>query len=84
MLCLQKEKRTVTQSVFGEMAFITWLPALAPDVQALPPLAQILFISKLKRSISERSDFGKFTLNKVYKLLPDGSPLKVADGIRFF
>jgi hypothetical protein len=65
------------------MALITWLPASAPLVHALPPLAQILFISKLNNIISDFSVLGKLQLNTVYRLLPKTSPLKPTPGVFF-
>ena len=38
-------------------------------------------MSKLNKIISVFSFFGKFTLNKLYRLLPNGSPLKCTLGI---
>src|SRR6476620_1262677 len=69
VLYLLNEKRTVTWLGLLLTARITWLPASAPLVHALPPLAQILLISRLKSIISLFSVFGKLTLKTVYKLL---------------
>ena len=57
---------------------------IASLVQALPPLAQILLMSRLNKIISDFSVFGKLALSTVYKLLPNGSPLKATPLIFFF
>src|SRR6186997_2551085 len=77
VLFLLKENRTVTRSEFGLIAPITWLDMFAPLVHALPPEAQILFMSRLNKISSLFWVFGKFTLNTVYKLQPSGSPLRL-------
>src|ERR1700734_2321874 len=76
VLYLLKENLTVTWFGLLFIARITCEPCSAPLVQALPPEAQIWLISRLNKSISDFSDFGKETLNTVYRELPSGSPLK--------
>ena len=84
VLFLLNEKRTVTWLGLLFTARITCEPWSAPLVQALPPLAQILLISRLKSIISLFSVLGKLALNTAYRLLPNGSPLNATPLIFFF
>jgi len=65
VLCLLKEKRTVTRLGLLFSALMTWLPTSAPLLQALPPEAPILFIARLKSILSDFSVFGKADLKTV-------------------
>src|SRR5450755_256032 len=83
VLYLLNEKRTATWLGLLLMARITCEPWSAPLVQALPPLAQILPISRLNSSISDLSVLGKDTFSTVYRLFPSGSPLKATPSTCF-
>src|SRR5678809_474001 len=68
VLYLLNENRTGTKFGLLLIALITCEPTSAPLLQALPPDAQILFISRLNKIISDFSDFGNEAFNTVYKL----------------
>ena len=80
------QQRVMAEPTDGAALLVSAEHALAkaPLVQALPPLTQMLFISRLNRIISDLSVLGNETLSTVYRLRPRGSPLKVMPRMAFF
>src|SRR5690606_14411923 len=77
VLFLQNEKRTLGRSGSTPIACNTWEPMSDPELQALPPEADMPAMSKLNNIISAMSVHGNETFNTVYKLFSAAmSPLK--------
>src|SRR5690606_36691545 len=82
---LLNEKRTDGLLGLDPIAVKTCEPILDPELQALPPEAEIPAISRLKSNISAISISGKQTFKTVYKLfLESRSPFTEQPGICFW
>src|SRR5690606_19432577 len=85
VLYLLNEKRTDGVLGLDPTADNTCEPILEPELQALPPEAEIPAISRLKSDISAISISGKQSFKSVYELfLESSSPFTEQPGICFW